>query len=170
MAENIQKTVADLVDSLGSWFNHPDWEGPPSMSSELHPYGEIFSPIQINKTKIKNRIVMGPMGNINMADELGRPSDKMIAYFVERAKGGTGLLTTGLIPANWKSDPTVEDVDEVGILPRIDGHRTPYSGWVNLAKGVHAHGLVQRCGEGYDGGTVNDDVYFALEPIVVLGV
>ncbi len=35
---------------------------------------------------------MGPMGNIAMADETGKPSEKMIQYFIERAKGGVGLL------------------------------------------------------------------------------
>ena len=48
---------------------------------------------------------MAPMGNINMADPIGRPLAKMIDYFVERAKGGTGLLITGLIPVSLQDRP-----------------------------------------------------------------
>jgi len=44
---------------------------------------------------------MGPMGNISMADETGRPSNKMIQYFAERARGGAGLITTGLVPVTF---------------------------------------------------------------------
>ena len=36
------------------------------MTQELYPYDRLFSPIKINKLTIKNRIVMAPMGNIDM--------------------------------------------------------------------------------------------------------
>mgnify|MGYP002246869701 FL=1 len=58
------------------------------MTKELYPYQALFSPIQVNKTMIKNRVVMGPMGNLNMCEESGRPNDKMLQYFFARAKGG----------------------------------------------------------------------------------
>lgn len=140
MANDYQKEVRELVEGLGTWFNRDDPEDNYRMTDELHPYTELFSPIQVNKLRIKNRLVMGPMGNINMAEETGKPSTKMIEYFLERARGGTGLLTTGLVAANFKVDPTVEDVDNVGMLPRFDGHRTVFSGWINLIKGVHSYG------------------------------
>ena len=50
-------------------------------------YERLFTPGQIGKCKLKNRIIMAPMGNINMADPIGRPLPKMIDYFAERAKG-----------------------------------------------------------------------------------
>ena len=53
---------------------------------------------------------MGPMGNLNMCEESGRPNDKMLQYFFARAKGGTGLLTTGVIPVSHGIDPTVTEV------------------------------------------------------------
>ena len=77
-----------------------------AMTKELYPYRALFSPIQVNRTMIKNRVVMGPMGNLNMCEESGRPNDKMLQYFFARAKGGTGLLTTGLIPVSHGIDPT----------------------------------------------------------------
>lgn len=74
-------------------------------------YKELFEPGEIGKYKVKNRIIMAPMGNINMADPIGRPLPKIIEYFIERARGGTGLLITGLIPVSYGIDPTIsEDV------------------------------------------------------------
>ncbi|MCX6086116.1 MAG: enoate reductase, partial [Caldiserica bacterium] len=68
------------------------------MTSKNYPDSKLFSPIQVNRLTLKNRIVMGPMGNISMAEEMGRPTNKMIQYFAERARGGAGLLTSGLVP------------------------------------------------------------------------
>ena len=34
----------------------------------------------------------------------------MIRYFVARAKGGVGLITSGLVPISDKIDPTVTEV------------------------------------------------------------
>lgn len=82
---------------------------------------------------------MAPMGNINMADPIGRPLPKMIEYFIERARGGTGLLITGLIPVSFGIDPTVSEDNDTTYFPRIDGSsRTRLAGFRDLAAGVHA--------------------------------
>ena len=99
------KILYDLEEKYANW-----WEkgfDVPKMTNNLYPYNTLFSPIQVNTLKIKNRIVMGPMGNINMAEETGRPNQKMISYLTERAKGGVGLITTGLIPVSYGIDSTV---------------------------------------------------------------
>lgn len=46
---------------------------PARMTQELYPYDRLFSPIKINKLTIKNRIIMAPMGNIDMCEETGPP-------------------------------------------------------------------------------------------------
>ncbi|MBN2462540.1 MAG: enoate reductase, partial [Dehalococcoidia bacterium] len=79
------------------------------MTDRLFPYHKLFSPIQVNSLKIKNRIVMGPMGNVGMPDETGRPGNKMIQYFVERAKGGVGLITSGLVLASNNVEASVTE-------------------------------------------------------------
>jgi 2-enoate reductase len=100
----------------------------------------LFEPGSIGKCELKNRIVMAPMGNINMADPIGRPLPKMIDYFVERAKGGTGLLITGLIPVSFGIDPTVSEDSNTTYFPRIDGSsRTRLAGFRDLAAGVHSY-------------------------------
>lgn len=110
------------------------------MTQELYPYDHLFSPIKINKLTIKNRIVMAPMGNIDMCEETGRPNDMMLQYFFARAKGGCGLLTTGLVPVSHGIDSTVTEFDGLTYFPRIDRSRTVMPGWRDLAQGVHAHG------------------------------
>src|SRR5512137_3215840 len=100
------------------------------MTSRNAPYTQLFSPIQVNRLKLKNRIVMGPMGNFNMAEETGRPTNKMIQYFAERARGGVGLITSGLIPISQTVDPTVTERGNKTYFPRIDRSRSLFSGWL----------------------------------------
>ncbi|MDD3272410.1 MAG: NADH:flavin oxidoreductase, partial [Syntrophomonadaceae bacterium] len=103
-------------------------------------YQQIFEPGEIGQCKVKNRIIMAPMGNINMADPIGRPLSKMIEYFVERARGGTGLLITGLVPISFGIDPTVSEDNDTTYFPRIDASsRTRMSGWRDLVAGVHSY-------------------------------
>lgn len=103
-------------------------------------YDKLFEPGWIGKCKVKNKIIMAPMGNINMADPIGRPLPKMIEYFTERAKGGAGLLITGLIPVSQGIDPTVSEDNDTTYFPRIDGSsRTRLSGWRDLAAAVHSY-------------------------------
>ena len=135
--------IQKLVDSYGNWVqgdceNRPG--GTARMTSTLYPYDMLFSPIRINRLTIKNRVVMAPMGNLQMAEESGRPNDKMLQYFFARAAGGVGLLTTGLIPISHGIDPTVTEPKNRSYFPRIDGTRTNFAGWRDLAQGVHARG------------------------------
>ena len=58
------KILYDLDDNFGHW-----WEcgfSAPTMTKNLYPYTKMFSPIKVNKLTIKNRLVMGPMGNIDI--------------------------------------------------------------------------------------------------------
>lgn len=143
--------VQQLIDSYDNWAatTHNSANGPACagacggaarMTQELYPYDRLFSPIKINRLTIKNRIVMAPMGNIDMCEETGRPNDMMLQYFFARAKGGCGLITTGLIPVSHGIDTTVTELDGLTYFPRIDRSRTVMPGWRDLAQGVHAYG------------------------------
>lgn len=57
----------------------------------------LFKPIKIGTVEIKNRYAMAPMGPAGLCDEQGAYNDKGVNYYVERAKGGTGLITTGVM-------------------------------------------------------------------------
>ena len=52
----------------------------------------MFQPIKIGNVTIPNRFVMCPMGN-NFANTDGKMSERSIAYYEARAKGGFGLIT-----------------------------------------------------------------------------
>ncbi len=136
----IDPTVQRLVDGYGSWVNDAPEKGMGRMTRALWPYDAMFSPIRVNHLMLKNRLVMAPMGNIDMAEETGRPDQKMIQYFIERARGGVGLITTGLVPICHGIDPSVSELGDLSYFPRIDRSRTVLSGWRDLAQGVHAYG------------------------------
>lgn len=137
-ARDYELVLERLEDTFGDWFNGK--MEAPTMTNKLYPYTNLFSPIRVNQIEIKNRLVMGPMGNVNMADEDGRPSQKMIDYFEARAKGGVGLITTGLVPTSHGIDPTVTEIDNLSYFPRIDRSRTNLVGWRNLSYAVHSYG------------------------------
>ena len=135
--------IQELCDHFGDWFEGgvKNCAGNGArMTKELYPYTSIFSPIRVNRMTIKNRVVMAPMGNLMMCEEYGRPSEKMIRYFVARAKGGVGLITSGLIPISDRIDPTVTEVGGKVMMPRISPARTLMSGWRDLAQQCHGYG------------------------------
>lgn len=132
------KILYELENDFGDWWQKGYTT--PKMTNSLYPYTSMFSPININRLTVKNRLVMGPMGNIDMAEETGRPSQKMISYFAERARGGVGLITSGLVPVSYGIDSTVKEVGDLSYFPRIDRTRTVFSGWREIASGVHAFG------------------------------
>lgn len=135
--------IQQLVDSYGSWVQG-DCEnkagGTARFTKKLYPYTSSFSPIRINRMTVKNRFVMAPMGNLMMCEESGRPNEKMVQYFTARAKGGCGLITTGLIPISHHIDNTTTEPKNFSMFPRIDGTRTNFSGWRELAQGCHVYG------------------------------
>ena len=137
---NYQERVKELVDSLGTWYEDESALNDGKMTSELHPYTSMFSPVQINRLKVKNRLVMAPMGNINMADETGRPAKKMIEYFTRRAEGGVGLITSGLVPVSQYVDHTVTELGDRSYFPRIDRSRSVFGGWRDIAAKCHGFG------------------------------
>ena len=73
--------LLELDDFFGNWVgNKSAFPGQEyaKLTNSLYPYKELFSPIKVNKTVIKNRVVMGPMGNLMMCEETGRPNQKML--------------------------------------------------------------------------------------------
>ena len=62
-------------------------------------YDMMFTPKKIGNMEVKNRIVMTAaefsLGQIN-----GEPTERMMNYFEERAKGGVGLITPGICRVN----------------------------------------------------------------------
>lgn len=132
-----EKEIYNLLSSYDNW--REKGFKIPSMENKLFPYSSIFEPIKINNCVIKNRIVMAPMGNIDMAEETGRPNQMMLKYFEARARGGVGLITTGLIPVSYGIDKSLIELGDLTYFPRLDRSRTVYPGWRDLAMLCHSH-------------------------------
>lgn len=58
----------------------------------------LFEPFKIADVEIKNKFFMAPMATIVMTDENQCYTPQSVEYYVQRAKGGVGLIITG---ANW---------------------------------------------------------------------
>lgn len=56
----------------------------------------LFTPIKIGNVEIKNRYTMAPMGPLGLSDSEGGWNQRGIDYYTARAKGGIGLVCTGV--------------------------------------------------------------------------
>ncbi len=95
-------------------------------------YEKLFEEGTIGKLKLKNRLVMSPMG-IGLAELDGSPTQEMIAFYEARAIGGAGLIIPEITRIN--------DVHGAGMLRQLsvtkDRHIEPLS---RLAQAMHKHG------------------------------
>ena len=74
-------------------------------------YEPLFQEIKIGNCQLKNRYAMAPMGCFGLTDEHGIPTVDNIEYYVRRAKGGVGLIITGMC--------LVEDRYEKNTMPTV---------------------------------------------------
>lgn len=94
-------------------------------------FKHMFSPIQIGPVTIKNRFVVPPMAN-NFANSDGSLSDRSLAYYTARAKGGFGLITieATVIDRTAKGGPKKSCLYEDRVIPSF----------ARIADAVHAEG------------------------------
>jgi len=62
-------------------------------------FERIFSPIKVGTLEVKNRLFMAPMCTA-YATIRGEVTDRLIGYYVERAKGGVGLINIEFTAVN----------------------------------------------------------------------
>ena len=82
-------------------------------------YPHLFKPLDLGFTTLQNRFVMGSM-HTGLEDKLSN-IESLTQYFLERARGGTGLIITG------------------GYSPNMLGRLTPWAGSFNSSKIAKAH-------------------------------
>lgn len=92
----------------------------------------LFSPMNIGTCQIKNRLVMSPM-LIGLGQFDGKPTEALMDYYEERAKGGTGLIITEITRIN--------DVHGAAAFAQLamshDYHIEPMREFANR---IHKHG------------------------------
>jgi 2,4-dienoyl-CoA reductase-like NADH-dependent reductase (Old Yellow Enzyme family)/thioredoxin reductase len=103
----------------------------PRVNAEMN-FPKLFQPGRIGKLKIKNRVVMSPMGLHYNAGVNGEVTNRTIAYYGERAKGGVGLIMVGL------SDPMPSAQRPTIPMLSLGGDRF-IRGHYYLAEAVHAY-------------------------------
>ena len=59
-------------------------------------YPSLFSPIKIGGVTLKNRVILTAMGGTGLFGFDGHFNPKIRAYYLERAKGGVGLIVPGV--------------------------------------------------------------------------
>jgi len=95
-------------------------------------FEHVLSPGRIGTLELPNRVIMAPMGT-EMSTHAGLFTDREIAYYTERAHGGTGLVMTG-ISAVSQDYEVINDglcrVDTDDCIP----------GLTALAESIHAAG------------------------------
>jgi len=92
----------------------------------------LLAPGRIGALRIRNRIVMSPMGS-NLAEQDGHMGERIIRYYEERARGGAGLLIVGVGAVAFPDgacNPNQVAISDDAFLP----------GLRELCERVHAHG------------------------------
>ncbi len=84
----------------------------------LHPkYPNLFAPLDLGFTQLKNRALMGSMHTA--LEEVEGGFTRLAAYFAERARGGVGMMITGGISPNEEGSMG----SEMSTPEHAEGHR-----------------------------------------------
>ena len=100
--------------------------------SDLHRFPHLLSPGRIGALELRNRMVMCPMGDL-LANPDGTVSDRQVAYYEARARGGAALLLVGSVAVS-SPDGTYHRQQ---LAAAADRHSAGLRG---LAERVHHHG------------------------------
>lgn len=58
------------------------------------PFSHLLQPLQVGSLRLRNRMVMAPMGN-RLWNEAGEPQRGLHEYFIERVTGGVSMVVVG---------------------------------------------------------------------------
>src|SRR5581483_1123454 len=75
----------------------------PDRPPRMTPFPQLLAPLALGFTKLANRVVMGSM-HVGLAGE-ENALERLAACYVERVKGGVGLIVTGAISVNENAGP-----------------------------------------------------------------
>jgi 2,4-dienoyl-CoA reductase (NADPH2) len=93
-------------------------------------YPNLFKPLDLGFTTLKNRVLMGSMHT--GLEEVRNGYHRMASYFEQRAKGGVGLIVTG------------------GIAPSYKGWVAPFSSKLTSKRVANKHKLITKAVHKYD--------------------
>lgn len=110
-------------------------------------FGHLFSPLTVGPLRLRNRVMQ--LATTNNLDDHGRIGADQIAFYVERAKGGVGIIVSEGLAAHGASSGGRDTSLGRG---RIAAHsEETLAGLTALARAVHEHD-VPLIGQIYHGG------------------
>ncbi|RAX19785.1 2-enoate reductase [Actinomyces sp. Z5] len=74
-----------------------------SLRTEL-PHAELFEPTRVGSIEVKNHYAMGPMGPLGFSTAEGGWNQRAIEFYTTRARGGIGLIITGVCQVTNPAD------------------------------------------------------------------
>lgn len=95
-------------------------------------YDALLAPGRIGAMELRNRIIVTAMG-VSLSEADGHVGERLMAYHEEHAKGGAGLIITGVAGVAWPTgavQPNQTAISDDKFLPGLRA----------LAERVHAHG------------------------------
>ncbi len=117
---------------------------------------KIDTPIKIGSYTLKNRITFAPTVKFDFTDDSGVANEKLIEHYVERAKGGCGLIcveATAVTPGGRFGK------NHMGLWcdEQIEGHKA-------ITEGCHKYGCVMIIQLNHTGYTSNPECGPAIGP------
>jgi len=94
---------------------------------------KLFEPVNIGKVTIKNRIAMAPMAITGLVNPDGSLERRGIDYYIERAKGGVGLIISGVFKVE-------NDIEPLMYLDSPLFSQVAIPSFAELSEAVHSFG------------------------------
>ena len=102
----------------------------------MNTAAQLFQPIHIGGVEVRNRIGMAPMAVFGLVSADGCFTRRAIDYYVERARGGVGLIVTG-----YSEIENEVEVSLPGVVQNPSVHQPRFvAAAAELTERVHAHG------------------------------
>lgn len=120
-------------------------------------FPNLFSPIKIGNVTLKNRVVMSAMDTCYFSVN-GTVTRKAIAHYMERAKGGVGLIFTEVSPFDWPGGRQSRRE------PRFNSPLVTTE-WAEVIQCVHSFGT-KICAQLSHAGFISDPDYCEGRPTV----
>ena len=117
-------------------------------------YQNLFRPLQVGSLTLRNRIISAP----NMMSALnpdGSPTDYMVGYYEEKAKGGAAIVTVGDTPVEERGFTTPRH-------PILN--KTTVQKWSEVARAIRQHGAIASL-ELNHGGRISNSAVTGFTPL-----
>ena len=117
-------------------------------------YPKLFEPLSVGSLTLRNRIISAP----NMMSALnpdGSPTEYMVGYYEEKAKGGAAVITVGDTPVEERGFTTPRH-------PILD--RTTVQKWSEVARAIRQHGAIASL-ELNHGGRISNEAVTGFTPL-----